>query len=255
MKKNNLLFLAFVLLTAIKLHAQVLTDVQQGFNNYNADVLQEKLYLHTDKNGYTAGEVLWFKIYDVDGIFMKPLDLSKVAYVELLDDKQNPVLQTKIALEAGTGSGSVYIPVNLSTGNFTLRAYTSLMKNFSADYYFSKQLAIINPLKSPDAVGKPVESAFDIQFFPEGGKLVSGISSVVGVKATGQYGKSVAFRGAVLNQKNDTVARFVPLKFGIGHFIFKPESNAVYHAVVFIDGKKIKENFTSFYSICFRNGV
>lgn len=242
MKKNTFLFFAFAVLSTARLNAQVLNDVQESFNSYNSNALQEKLYLHTDKNGYTAGEVLWFKIYDVDGIFMKPFGLSKLAYVELLDDKQTPILQTKIAMKDGSGNGSVYIPVNLSTGNFTLRAYTSWMKNFSPDYYFSKKLTIINPLKSPDAAGKPVESVYDVQFFPEGGNLVNGINSIVGVKATDQYGKSVSFKGAVLNQKNDTVVRFEPLKFGIGHFTFKPESNATYHAVVTVAGKKITKD-------------
>jgi hypothetical protein len=242
MKKNAFLFFALAVLSATRLNAQVLDDVQESFNGYNSNALQEKLYLHTDKNGYTAGEVLWFKVYDVDGIFMKPLGLSKVAYVELLDDKQTPILQTKIAMKDGSGNGSIYIPVNLSTGNFTVRAYTSWMKNFSPDYYFSKKLAIINPLKSPDAAGKSAERVYDVQFFPEGGNLVSGIASIVGVKATDQYGKSVNFKGAVLNQKNDTLVRFQALKFGIGHFAFKPESGVVYHAVITVGGKKMTED-------------
>src|SRR5471030_1703399 len=47
--------------------------------------LQEKLFVHTDKTFYLPGEFIWFKIYDVDGLFNKPLDLSKVAYVEILN--------------------------------------------------------------------------------------------------------------------------------------------------------------------------
>lgn len=242
MKKITSIFFAVAIMSITRLFGQVLPEVQANFNDYTSNALQEKLFVHTDKNGYTAGEVLWFRVFNVDGIFMKPLGLSKVVYVEVLDDMQTPVLQTKIAMKDGSGNGSLYIPVNLPTGNFVLRAYTNWMKNFSADYYFSKKLVIINPLKSPVKAEKAPLAAYDIQFFPEGGHLVSGIASVVGVKAADQWGKGVNFKGAIVNQNNDTVARFEPLKFGIGRFVFKPQSNATYRAVVKIEGKVIQKD-------------
>ena len=55
---------------------------------------------------YAAGETMWFKVYAVDGTFHRPLDLSKVAYVEVLNSRQ-PVLQAKIALREATGQGSL----------------------------------------------------------------------------------------------------------------------------------------------------
>ncbi|WP_184545479.1 hypothetical protein [Mucilaginibacter sp. FT3.2] len=242
MKKFNVVFFALAIISVGKSFGQVLPEVQNSFKEYNSNTLHEKLYLHTDKNGYTAGELIWFKVYNVDGIFMKPLGLSKVVYVEVLDEKQTPVLQTKIGMKDGAGSGSLYIPVNLSTGKFVLRAYTSWMKNFGPDYYFSKKLSIINPLKSPEATGTVAAAAYDVQFFPEGGNLVNGFTSVVGVKATDEKGKSINFKGAILNQTNDTVVRFEPLKFGIGSFVFKPESGAVYHAVIKVGGKIIQKD-------------
>jgi hypothetical protein len=248
MRKISAVFFAFAMLTLTKSFGQVLPDVQNSFKEYTSNTLQEKLYVHIDKNGYTAGELLWFKVYNVDGIFMKPLNLSKVVYVEVLDEKQNPVLQTKIAMKDGAGSGSLYIPVNLSTGNFVLRAYTSWMKNFSPDYYYSKKLIIINPLKSPDKADKKVLPAYDVQFFPEGGNLVNGITSIIGVKAADQWGKSVDFKGAILNQRNDTLVRFQPLKFGIGHFTFKPENGVAYHTVINIAGKIIQKELPPVYA-------
>ena len=248
MRKISVVFFAFAMLTLAKSFGQELPDVQNNFKEYTSNTLQEKLYVHTDKNGYTAGELLWFKVYNVDGIFMKPLNLSKVVYVEVLDENQNPVLQTKIAMKDGAGSGSLYIPVNLSTGNFVLRAYTSWMKNFSPDYYYSKKLIIINPLKSPDKADKKALPAYDVQFFPEGGNLVNGITSIVGVKAADQWGKSVDFKGAILNQRNDTLVRFQPLKFGIGHFTFKPENGVAYHTVINIAGKVIQKELPPVYA-------
>ena len=68
--------------------AQILPAVQSSFNQYNLNALQEKLFVHTDKDAYTAGELIWFKIYNVDGVNHQPLSLSKVVYVEILDINQ-----------------------------------------------------------------------------------------------------------------------------------------------------------------------
>src|SRR5882672_8021678 len=85
-------------------------EIAAQFDKYRTQALQEKLYVHTDKNFYVAGELMWFKIYDVDGHFNKPLDLSKVAYVEIYAADQKPVLQAKISLKDGSGNGSFLLP-------------------------------------------------------------------------------------------------------------------------------------------------
>src|ERR1700761_780452 len=131
--------------------AQVIQDVQNSFNTYRQTALQEKIFVHTDKSTYLPGELIWFKVYCVEGNDHKPLNLSKVAYVEILDNNQTPVIQAKIALKNGLGDGSLYVPVTVNNGNYRFRAYTSWMKNLSPDYYFEKTITLVNPLKSPDA--------------------------------------------------------------------------------------------------------
>ena len=64
------------------------------FRSYSAKAFQEKLFLHTDKEFYTAGEILWFKIYAVDGAFHKPSEFSKIAYIEVLDEKMSRYYKT-----------------------------------------------------------------------------------------------------------------------------------------------------------------
>ncbi|HEY8780990.1 MAG TPA: MG2 domain-containing protein [Mucilaginibacter sp.] len=212
--------------------AQVIQEVQNSFNLYKQSALQEKIFVHTDKNIYLPGEILWFKIYCVDGNDHKPLNLSKVVYIDVLDNNQNPVVQAKVAMKNGLGDGSLYIPVSITNGNYKLRAYTSWMKNFSPDFYFEKQITLINPLKSPEAMVKENAPAYDIRFFPEGGNLVSGIQSKVAFKAVVRDGKGINLTGLIINQKNDTIAAFGSLKFGMGSFSFKPASNDIYRAVI-----------------------
>jgi hypothetical protein len=212
---------------------QGIEQVKNSFNQYRQRNVQEKVYVHTDKSTYLPGEIIWFKIYSVDASFHQLLNLSKVVYVDVIDNGHNAVMQAKIAMSYGTGSGSLYIPVSLSNGNYTLRAYTNWMKNFSPDYYFEKNITIINPLKSPDAEAKETATVYDVQFFPEGGTLVAGLNSKVAFKVTAPNGNGLAaYHGAVINEHNDTVARFEPLKFGIGSFTFTPAANTSYKAVI-----------------------
>ncbi len=224
--------LALAILFSFTVSAQTLNDIRGSFNNYRQNALQEKVYVHTDKGAYLTGEILWFKVYVVDGINNKPLDLSKVIYADVLDENQNPVMQAKIALHNGSGSGSLYIPVSLSNGNYRLRAYTNWMKNFSPGFYFEKKITIVNPLRSPGTLAKQNNADYDIQFFPEGGSLVGGMNSKVAFRVVGKDGKGIAFNGAIIDQKNDTVARFQSLKFGMGHFSFTPAVNSTYKAVI-----------------------
>ncbi len=102
--------IALVSCFACNCFAQSLQGIRDKFETYSRNSLQEKLFVHTDRANYFTGELLWFKIYAVDGIYNKPADLSKVAYVEILDDKQIPVMQAKIPLVNGSGSGSIFIP-------------------------------------------------------------------------------------------------------------------------------------------------
>ena len=208
-----------------------LNTISTAFSQYHQNSIKEKIFVHTDKNFYVAGEIAWFKLYIVDASNNKPLELSKVAYVEILDSTNKHVLQAKIALNNAEGNGSFYLPVNLNSGNYKLRAYTNWMKNFSADYFFEKNITIVNVQKSPDLPAIKNANKFDIQFFPEGGNLVNNIPSTIAFKGTDEYGKGINFTGFLLDN-NDTVLTFKAQNAGMGSFFLTPLSNHVYKAFV-----------------------
>ena len=119
------------------------------------------------------------KNYNVDAYYHKPLNFGKVAYIEILDKNNLPVLQAKVALNEGKGNGSFYLPNSIFSGNYRLRAYTNWMKNEGADYFFEKQLTIINAQKNSSENNLPKKMAYEISFFPEGGNLVNGIETQI----------------------------------------------------------------------------
>ncbi|MDX5438756.1 MAG: hypothetical protein LPK03_16265, partial [Pontibacter sp.] len=160
------------------------------------------------------------------------LDISKVAYVEVLDKEQVPVLQGKVALENGRGNGSFNLPLSLNSGPYMIRAYTNWLKNFGPDLFFVKPLTIVNTFKPLGLEPQGIAADYDVQFFPEGGHLVNNLPATVAVKAADANGKGADFAGAVLNQANDTVATFQTLKFGMGRFSFVPKPGNRYRAVL-----------------------
>jgi hypothetical protein len=211
--------------------------INQRFDAKQADNLQEKIFVHTDKDFYLAGEILWFKLYCVDGFFHRPLSLSKVAYVELIAATGQPALQARIALNDAAGAGSFVLPSYISSGNYLLRAYTSRMKNYPAEFYFEKTVTVVNTGKAPGVAEYVDTASFDLQVLPEGGNLVEGLESRVAFRATDERGRGRNGYGAVLNKSGDTVARFNALYRGMGSFLFTPQANESYRVVYFSGSK------------------
>jgi len=192
---------------------------------------QEKVFVHTDKDTYLAGEILWMKLYVVDGATRRPGMLSHSAFVEILSDEQKPVLQARIALDSGTGNGSFQLPFSLHSGNYWLRAYTNWMKNSPADSWFEKHLVILNTLRnSPATPATPTAATppYDIQFFPEGGNLIAGTPNHIAFRIVDSTGKGIPAEGAVINNTGDTLAHFETKRFGMGEFTLVPAENTRY---------------------------
>ena len=219
-----------------------------GFVNHISNHLQEKVYVHTDRNYYLCGEILWLKTYVTNAANNKPLSLSKVVYVEIINKLHQPVLQGKIAVENGSGSGSFALPLSLESGNYELRAYTNWMKNDSANHYFKKIITIINTTENLDPAIAKSKVEYSIQFFPEGGNLVNGLNSVVAFKINNDSGKGVDGVGVVVNESQDTVAHFQSGKFGMGKFLFSPQTGKHYTAIVTLnDSSVIRKNLPDAY--------
>ena len=108
--------------------------------------LHERMYVQTDKSVYLAGEPVLMKLLTTDDENI-PLVFSKVGYAELIRDSI-AILQIKVELTNGTGSGQMVLPVNLPSGYYRLIAYTQFMRNEGASVFFEKTIAVINTFQS-----------------------------------------------------------------------------------------------------------
>ena len=210
--------------------------VARQLQRHGQRTLVEKLYVHLDRPAYAARETMWLQLYAVDGTWHKPLALSKVAYVEVLNRFNQPVLQTQVALREATGQGSLNLPASLPTGRYVVRAYTSWMKNFDPAFYFHTTVSIVNTFGAAASPAPAPAPAHDVQFFPEGGQLVQGLPSRVAFRVVDAAGRGQAATGTLRDAQGRAVATLRTLRMGLGSFTFTPASGAAYTAELRLAG-------------------
>jgi hypothetical protein len=98
------------------------------------------------------------------------------------------------------------------------------------------ELRSVHPSDKSQVVQVPllVERAhkIDLQFMPDGGKLVSGIRSVVGFKALAENGRGVTVEGHILDRNDKVVSKFSTSHNGMGSFEFTPVAGENYRAKI-----------------------
>jgi hypothetical protein len=132
-----------------------MTDyLSQRFLNYCKSVPREEIFIHSDREEYIAGEEFWFNIYLIDRQSFRTSVNSRIVYFELLNAENRPVVQERILIDKGFGPGQILLPDSLSTGIYTIRAYTSWMKNFLPSNCFMKSIKVYNTLSTNAVIGK-----------------------------------------------------------------------------------------------------
>ncbi|MDR1500213.1 MAG: hypothetical protein LBI58_04450 [Tannerellaceae bacterium] len=122
--------------------------------------LRERIYIQTDKPSYLAGETVWIKAITTDPQG-RPLALSRVAYIELLDNT-SPRMQIKIEMKDAIGEGSFIMPLTLPGGHYRLTAYTRYMRNEGESIYYDRLLPVINPfIRSSGTTGAFISNTDD----------------------------------------------------------------------------------------------
>ncbi len=307
------------------------TAAAEAFAAYYSQGTHEKVYLHTDREVYAAGDTIWFKAYVTEGLTDLPLSDSRFVYVELRGPgswhKDNFKVYDRVKvrkhIEAdSTERFSVYdnrieIPEGVTPGLYTLHGYTQWMYNHHTDYMFTKPIRITHPdenyavehvdytrledgrivaeiaitsqqgtpltvghvnvdivvdgklrtrsyslrnggrfsvvMDAPSGEGGfmdlTYESAeipgykrrvelpsfrgdFDVQFMPEGGRLLAGVPQRIAFKAVGVDGLSMDVRGVVRNSAGEIVADIASSHRGMGMFLLTPGAGENYTAEV-----------------------
>ena len=237
MKKLETIILLIFIFSLFGFHFSndpFITKLKNQLEQYNIQYPQEKIYVHTDRSTYIAGEDIWLKVYLRDAASMLPTEISSVAYVELIDKDKNILAKKNIFIKDGSGFGDFSLPLDLKTGDYTLRAYSNFMRNFETSFFFKKNINIIGK-EIQENKNLALEKVEDlaVSFFPEGGDLVDGVASRVGFKVVDQSsGNGIPVSGKIVGQTGKTVAFLKTIKFGLGLFNMTPESSQQYTAEI-----------------------
>jgi hypothetical protein len=224
----------------------------QGLTETGPTQVAEKVYLHTDRDYYNAGDDIWFKSYVIDALTNILSPYTYNLHVELISPDAK-IVQTRIVrIENGTGKGDFRLASSLPSGRYTIRSYTNNMRNFDPDFFFNKQVVIINQTDKGNELinnAEYIENKIGISFFPEGGSLVDNIPSVVAFKAVNSLGKGCDVTGEIFSSSGDRVTGFISTHLGMGVFNLKPVPGLNYYAVIkSIDGAELRSEIPKSFS-------
>ncbi len=229
--------------------------ILDALNVYNSRYTQQKVFLHLDKPSYKAGDIIWYKAYLVDGMDHLPDTMSTNLYVEMIGPEKTSLVLHRILLKDGIAWGDFEIRDTMPEGLYQIRAYTNWMRNFDPRFYFVENIPVTNSRYSDFISPKDARknrrtidsrlkksAQIDVQFFPEGGNLVAGLTSRLAFKAISSAGKGIDINGIIYNSSDGQVAEFKSTHRGMGSILFTPVRGEKYHAIIVTEGHTLKED-------------
>ncbi len=184
----------------------------------------EELYVMTDRDIYIAGEKVFLKVVSYGRLTHVISAVSTVAYISLLDQSGNPVLQAKIRIGGSSGSGFFTLPDSLRTGNYAIATCTHWMQNFSPELFSYKNICVINPFRNFDNLTLPSRrSELDtVIFYPESGNIIAGVENIIGFRSIGLNMDPVEINGVVTDSIGHILCNVQSDNDGYGIFRVTP---------------------------------
>lgn len=191
----------------------------------------EKLFIHTDKSNYVAGELIWFRGYLTSKSQSAIIPESNFIYVELYRDTL--ISRVKIKRTESGFEGNLQLGHDLKSGNYTIRAYTQWMLNYPSDYLFYKQVFVVNPTKKDidNLEQNSTAPLSDIIFFPESGRYFSDRFSIIAFKTFDSLGRGTCAIAELYNSKDSLIGSYTTEHNGMGWFRFYPISEESYYVI------------------------
>ena len=214
---------------------------------------REKVHLHFDNTSYYQGDTIWFKAYAVTVGNNQYSKISRPLYVELVDQLGNVMDRQIVKLSDGSGEGQISLSNTFFTGYYEVRAYTKWMLAFSDDSYFTRTFPIyrkplgttgekrqIAEYRMDDSMKQRPQDKLDelnVNFYPEGGKLVQGVTGVVGIETLSRDSGWLNINGILMDSDGNPVRPVSTIHDGMGSFLYTPTAEPA--SVEFIhNGKK-----------------
>ncbi len=216
-----------ILLTCATCQAQKPEEI---LNRWADESPIEKVYLQLDRPNYLAGETAWFKAYLYSDFL--PDTISTTLYVELLNESSVILSRKILPVFLGSTNGQIELPDSIKTGSYIIRAYSPTMLNQDAGFIYKKNIIVYGKMNNNVKEENPEKKAVRLEFFPEGGNLVSGFGNTIAFKATNEYGLPVAINAHVQDGKNEWLGSLHEIHDGMGMFDLIPVPGEKYYVVL-----------------------
>ncbi len=193
-------------------------SIDSSLSIYNSRFPQEKIHIHFDKDTYLPGETVWMRAYLMSDA--RPSALSKNLYFDWTDTDGRLLLHSIAPISEGGASSYFRIPAWVKNGVIHVKAYTQWMLNFDNAFLYNKDIPVLMPAEG--GYPAPEKQQTQLSFFPEGGDLVNGVSSILAFEALDQHGRPVMVDGVLKNSDNHIIDSFHTRFNGMGTVPCKP---------------------------------
>lgn len=201
-------------------------QIESTIAKYATDYAQERAYVHYDKSVYAPGETIWFKVYLMEGPF--PAENSKTFYADWTDEQGKLIHRTTSPIIEGTTNGQFEIPATYTGKYIHIRAYTKWMLNFDSAFIYNKDIRILST-SGNNTLKTTVTPT--LEFFPEGGDVISGLVNKIAFKAHDQWGRPVRIKGVIQDGQGKTIDTLRSQHDAMGYIYLSPKPGETFTAI------------------------
>ncbi|HCW08360.1 MAG TPA: hypothetical protein DGG95_13450 [Cytophagales bacterium] len=193
---------------AFNANEDFISIVKSKSSNYFNKIDRVKLELILNQPKYVPGDTIIIRSLYLKATDLKPVMGTQVVHVALFDQNGKIELTRFFSITNGVSTNKLVLPKELTTGKYTLLAFTEWMKNLDQALFY-KQDFIVAGSKLLRKIVKDT-----IEFYPEGGRLLSGLPNNIAFRYSGQKErvtvsvKSSEGELAKLELKRDSVSIF-----------------------------------------------
>lgn len=197
--------------------------------------VHERIYIHSDRNSFVAGETVWFKVYLLNAL--TPGSTSTNLLLDMVDESGKRISSGSLPIFGATASGSLDLPLTLPQGIYFLRVYTNTKPDKNNYFSSVRTLYVFNP----SAKTAPLTAEHACLFRPSSGNLVVGMANTVYVETRDPLGKPAVTEGKIVNTRGEELAVFKTDVSGRARFAILPEAGETYTAHVRYEDGTVKQ--------------
>ena len=167
---------------------------------------------------------------------------QKISTTIQFTDKQNlPYTNCNVTFEVKVGNKTIERGkgVTNAQGELTIEATNKQTAALSTGFITTNITLPNKQVITKQFPLKTTSKEIDVQFFPEGGKLIENLPNKIAIKAVNSNGLGEFTSGVIVNAEGVEVSRIETNKMGMGSFFLNPIAQQVYKAnLTFADGTK-----------------